>query len=128
MVKRKTLIYSYLFEYQLNKIMICACFLNFIGVILGIKSRKMGKAFQAFNHGTGKMDLTKHKNIVVMRPTEIHLKEDGSKKNEPSFAIVMTDFRNTVVGEISLEMLNDGLADIGYEVVRRQKTIPHPGS
>lgn len=35
----------------------------------------MGKAFQAFNHGTGKIDLGKHKNIAVFRPIEIHLKE-----------------------------------------------------
>ena len=56
-----------------------------------------------------------------MRPVEIHLKEDGSKANEPSFCIVMTDFNNQVAGEISLEMLNDGLADIGYEIINRHK-------
>lgn len=61
----------------------------------------------------------KHLAISMMRPTEIHLKEDGSKTNEPSFAIVLERaYSPTVIGEISLEMLNDGLADIGYKIIK----------
>lgn len=77
----------------------------------------MTKDFNAFTHGTGDIELT-HK-VHFMRPMEIHLKENGTKTNSPSFAIIMCDFINTpVLGEISLEMLNDGLADIGYKMVK----------
>lgn len=88
----------------------------------------MSKAFQGFNHGTGVIDLTKHKEIEEFRPVEIHLKENGSLKNEPSFAIVMTSqfSMNQVVGQISLEMLNDGLSDIGYEVIKKKKNLFPP--
>lgn len=82
----------------------------------------MDKAFKAFNHGKDKIDLRHHKGIIEMKPVEIHHKEDGSIKDEPSFCIVMTHpFSPTVGGEISLEMLNDALADIGYEVIRKEK-------
>lgn len=82
----------------------------------------MEKAFKSYDHRKGKIDLTHHKSIITMRPTEIHHKEDGSKTDEPSFCIVMTSpFSPTVAGEISLEMLNDGLSDIGYEIVRKEK-------
>lgn len=81
----------------------------------------MEKAFKAFDHGTGRIDLTKHEGLKMMRPVEIHHKQDGSVKDEPSFAIVMTSpFSSPVVGEISLEMLNDGLNEIGYEIIRKK--------
>lgn len=80
----------------------------------------MEKAFKAFNHGTGKIDLSNHKGLSVMRPVEIHHKEDGSITNEPSFAIVMVaPYEYPIVGEISLKMLNDGLNKIGYEIVKK---------
>jgi len=81
----------------------------------------MEKAFKAINHGTGKINLSNHILLKTMRPVEIHLKEDGSSKNEPSFAIVMiSPFDRPVVGEITLEMLNDGLKDIGYELIKKR--------
>lgn len=81
----------------------------------------MEKSFQSFDHGKGKIDLTHHQSIITMRPVEIHHKADGSRKDEPSFCIVMASpFSPTVAGEISLEMLNVGLSEIGYEIVRKQ--------
>lgn len=78
----------------------------------------MDKPFKCINHGTGNINLSHLKNQKQFLPVEIHLKEDGSLKDEPSFAIVMTHPSfSPVVGQISLEMLNDGLADIGYEIV-----------
>ena len=75
----------------------------------------MEKDFKAINHRKEKIDLSEYRPIL-MRPIEIHLKEDGSLSG-PSFAIVMTHpLLNYVAGEISLKMLNDGLADIGYEL------------
>lgn len=84
------------------------------------------KDFIGTNHGTGPIKLKelspfeKEIGLLVMKPTEIHLKEDGSIKDEPSLAIVMQrpDIGATVVGEISLEMFNEGLADIGYKMVK----------
>lgn len=80
----------------------------------------MAKPFKGINHGTGQIDLTHHKEIEEFHPVEIHLKDDGSLKNEPSFAIVLTSqySRTQVVGQISLEMLNEGLADVGYKIVK----------
>lgn len=78
------------------------------------------KPFKGFNHGKGLVDLRKHGKMQMMMPIEIHLKEDGSFKNEPTLTMVMIQLDTTpVCGEISLEMLNDGLNDIGYEIVRK---------
>lgn len=81
----------------------------------------MEKPFKGINHGTGQIDLTHHKEIEEFSPVEIHLKEDGSLKNEPSFAIVLTSpySRTQVFGQISLEMLNEGLDDVGYEIIKK---------
>ena len=49
------------------------------------------------------------------------LKEDGSIDDKPSFAIVMDGRKITdkVFGQISLHMLNEGLDDIDYQVVKK---------
>lgn len=76
--------------------------------------------FLGFNHGYARIDLREHKGIQQMRPTEIHLKEDGSISYHPSFAIVMEiDDQPAVFGQISLEMLNKGLSQIGFEITRK---------
>lgn len=90
----------------------------------------MDKPFKGINHGTGKIDLS-HLKIYDDHhylPVEIHLKENGSVKDEPSFAIVLTspDSSVAIIGQISLEMLNDGLADIGYEIVPKLEFEKEP--
>lgn len=75
------------------------------------------KSFKAFDHKTGKIDLTHHSSVLNMLPIEIHHKEDGTYDDKPSFAIVLARSNYpTIVGEISLKMLNDALKDIGYQI------------
>lgn len=76
------------------------------------------KPFNGYNHKKEKVDLLHIRPLLLMRPTEVHLKEDGSVKDEPSLTIVMKRRDQSVAGEISLEMLNDGLADIGYTITK----------
>ena len=79
----------------------------------------MEKDFKGFNHGKGKIVIDKPVKLIFMKPTEIHLKENGSIKDQPSLAIVMErPMTAAAVGEISLEMFNEGLADIGYKIVK----------
>ncbi len=81
----------------------------------------MEKPFKGFNHGKNKIDLRNHKGLCEMRPIEVHCIENGDLNNEPSFAIVMIHpFTNPVAGQISLKMWNDGLSDIGYEIVKKK--------
>ena len=79
------------------------------------------KAFVGIN--VGKKDIVVDKNTFQMVPVKIYLKENGaldenSKPTKPSFAILMTcqnpDLK--VIGQLSLEMLNEGLIDVGYQI------------
>ena len=79
--------------------------------------------FKGFDWGTGQIKIdVGSKNYHTMMPREIHHKSDGSVKNEPSFCFLLTspleDF--VVTSQISLEMLNKGLNDIGYEIVKKK--------
>lgn len=83
------------------------------------------KPFHAYDHGTGPIDLRRFNKHATVRPIEIHLKQDGSLTNGPSFCFVMTDEQvhvpvkevtRSIEAQISLQMLNDGLKDIGYEI------------
>jgi hypothetical protein len=81
------------------------------------------KPFRGINHGTGKI-VIQRESVFELKPTEIHLKEDGDKDNNPSFMIVLEgSIGVSVVGQISLRMMNEGLADIGYEVNQIKTTI-----
>lgn len=79
----------------------------------------MKKAFKGINHGKEQMDLRHLGKALELRPIEIHHKENGSTKGEPSFVIVMIGTKyipGTVYGQITLDMFNEGLADIGYKI------------
>lgn len=82
------------------------------------------KDFEAINVGTDPVflnrELAMNKIIKDLRPVKLYLKEDGSLTNKPSITIVSVDDRFTVVSQISIEMLNDGLADIGYEFKKKE--------
>jgi hypothetical protein len=54
------------------------------------------------------------------RPVQVHLKEDGSLKNQPSFCIVLhhPTVDRYVYGQISLEMANDVLGRLGMKIVK----------
>ena len=79
------------------------------------------KAFNGFNHGKGQIDfrvIGQSKPLMQLLPTSIHLKEDGAI-NGASVAIVMTDSLGTAAfGQLSLNMWNEGLKDIGYKIVK----------
>lgn len=81
---------------------------------------KNKKPFTGFHHGNKPMNLTHlGRNSIQMLPTEIHCNSNGSLKDEPSFAIVLQlGATISVFGQISLEMWSEGLADIGYKIVK----------
>lgn len=80
------------------------------------------KPFKAVNHGKKQIDLLHlGLNAIELRPTEIHLRENGAVDEAPSFCIVLTDqakifHHHPVYGQISLDMLNEGLKELGYEI------------
>lgn len=80
----------------------------------------MGNFITTFNHGKNHINLShfKDKNVIEFRPTELHLRTNGSVKNEPSFAFVMENptSKNVVFGQFSLETLKKSLAELGYEI------------
>jgi hypothetical protein len=81
----------------------------------------VGNDIVARNVGTGSIDLRHLVNGVEMRPTELHMKEDGDKEDKPVLAIVMTDPRNrysAVFGQISLRMFNVALTKLGYQITK----------
>jgi hypothetical protein len=79
----------------------------------------MKDTFTAINHGKEMITIEGVEDVIMMRPTEIHLKEDGALDDTPSFAILMeSSYIPPVVGEISLKMLNDALVTIGYKMVK----------
>lgn len=89
------------------------------------------KLFKAFDWGTGQIDLTHHEvKMLELKPLEIHHKSNGTINSGPVFGIVMgipKDIGNApevknapmIYGQISLEMLNEGLAEIGYEIIKK---------
>ena len=76
----------------------------------------MSKEFKAFNHGTGKIEigLDYDKSLKVMRPVEIHLKEDGAIGDKPSFAILMVCNDTNAIGAIALKMLTEAMEGLGF--------------
>lgn len=76
-------------------------------------------SLKAFNHGKGQIDL-QHlgPSALELRPSEIHLKENGSTSNEPSFAIVLEGGPLKVYGQVSLKMLNEALGELGYTIIQ----------
>lgn len=83
------------------------------------------KDFIGIDHGKNVVDLRHLGTSFEMRPTEIHLKKNGSLNETDSVVIVftipteLTGFKSPAVyGQISIEMFNDGLADIGYKIVK----------
>ena len=83
----------------------------------------MKKDFIAIDHGKRKMNISSA--TVIGEPTEIHHKIDGDINNQPTFAVLIETAIPglKVVGEISLEMLNNGLKTIGYQMQKIEKTI-----
>ena len=77
------------------------------------------KDFTGFNLGTDPL-IVQNQNVVQLKPTQIYLHEQGSITNEPSFSILMTHPTADIgaIGQLSLEMWNEGLKDVGYKIVK----------
>ena len=83
---------------------------------------RQDKPFMAEDVGKGPIDVRYLGSTAQYRPTKIIHKADGAVDNGPSFCIVMEHLvRMPVVGQVSLKMLNEALADIGYEIVKKQE-------
>lgn len=75
------------------------------------------KPFIGIDHGAHAIDLRHHGPSIQVRPDEIHVNSNGSIKDEPVFVFVCAStIGKKVFAQISLEMLNEGLADIGYKI------------
>lgn len=86
--------------------------------------RDAERPFIGVNHGTGKVDLTdKGSKMLELRPTEVHLKEDGTTDDKPTLTFILQGTKHIpmcVYGQIGIDMLNEGLADIGYEIIPKK--------
>lgn len=76
------------------------------------------KDIKTYNAGTGQIKIDEP--AIIMRPVELHLKVDGAKDNTPSLAFVFAlgtvRVTPSVVGEISVKMLNEALGELGYKI------------
>lgn len=74
----------------------------------------------------GTNSLMFHDSVIEMRPTELHMKEDGSIDDKPSFCFVaelrMSPHR--VIMQVSLRMLNEAMNELGYEI--KSISTPNP--
>ena len=94
------------------------------------------KPFIGLNHKKNAIDLNFDPHDATRRsvwgtearPIEIRLKEDGTIDNKPTICIVLcqepesasiisTIKKPLIYGQISIEMFNEGLKDIGYRIV-----------
>lgn len=77
--------------------------------------------FIGIDHGAHHIDLTHLQILGEFKPTEVHFKENGAEGDNPSLAIVMATpiTGGFVFGQISVEMFNEGLADIGWELKQK---------
>lgn len=95
------------------------------------------KPFKAFDHGTGQIDLRHHEvKMLELRPLEIHHKSNGTITNGPIFGIVMgipksdispedraiPEVKNApmIYGQLSLEMWNEALEELGYQIIKKE--------
>jgi hypothetical protein len=81
------------------------------------------KAFYGTNVGKGVIDLREYPSAYQLRPTRIYLKENGAINDQPSFGILMEHPTQQVLGQLSLNMLNDGLNDVGYTIRKQSESV-----
>jgi hypothetical protein len=83
------------------------------------------KEFTAENVGTGPISINSREyglvaGVMNIMPVKLFLKEDGAKDNGPVIALFnLAPGGLGLVCQISLKMLNEGLADIGYELIKK---------
>jgi hypothetical protein len=90
------------------------------------------KPFAGFNSGNEMINLThlqteitengvERNGVIIeeMRPIEVHVRENGTMDDKPSFCFIFKPppyIPFYVQGQISLRMLNDGLKEAGYKI------------
>lgn len=76
-----------------------------------------------YNWGRSHIQLELGKFAYELRPIEVHLKEDGCINDTPSMCIVMTNETGTsfIYGQLSLEMWNKALNEIGYKITPNEQ-------
>ena len=83
--------------------------------------------FVGIDHGDNNVDLlevSKGKMPIEMRPVQLHHKNNGAKGDKPSFTIVMAPAGGTLVyGQVSLAMMEKAFDQVGYTLVRKEKTV-----
>ena len=81
----------------------------------------MNPFMNTFNHGKSQIKLNFPNATKHMRPIELHMREDGSLNNTPSFAMVMMNQTGTqfVVGQFSIETLTDCLDELGFTLTKK---------
>lgn len=86
----------------------------------------MPKEFITVNHGKNPIDLSylRDKLSLEFIPVELHHKEDGAIGNTPSFCFVMTRATSDskvihIYAQISLDMLNKAMNELGYDIVKK---------
>lgn len=71
--------------------------------------------------GTDQIDLRDNQLVKEFKPVEIHHKSDGSLKNKPSFLFVLYSPISPykIIGQISLQMLNQAMNELGYKITEK---------
>ena len=88
---------------------------------------------ETIDWGTGHVDL-RDRVVVEMRCDRIHLKRDGSLNDGPVLTFELAGLRKVhVVHQVSVEMLNEALNELGFELKRmddaeQQTYKPHQSS
>jgi hypothetical protein len=71
------------------------------------------------NWKKGQADLTYlGKNVIQLRPEELHLLENGAKDESESFIIIMQRPGIAAFGQVSLKMLNEALDELGFRIIK----------
>lgn len=85
-------------------------------------SKPKNRPFVGVNVGKGPVPMPMRSREV--RPVAIYLKEDGALDDKPSFVLSMIDLASREThGQLTLNMLNDGLDDVDYTVVKKSDLL-----
>lgn len=79
--------------------------------------KETNKPFRGINFGKESIEIGPVNN--EMKPTLICLKEDGAIGDKPSLAILFESYGKKFIGQVSVDMFNEGLDDIGYKLVKK---------
>lgn len=72
---------------------------------------------RAIDHGSG--DHRTNYSFKEYRPFELHLLPDAAVGDKPVLAVGMVDyFGQKVIGQISIEMFNSALVQLGYQIIK----------